>query len=80
MKLVIFISLLLVFPLCSSGFEKDDEVTQVSQHLLDKVVDNLMDYGYLLPPPPRSPRPPHASPTDPPPPPPPHPPKNDILQ
>ena len=45
-----------------------------------QVVDNLMDYGYLLPPPPRSPRPPHASPTDPPPPPPPHPPKNDILQ
>ncbi|XP_018479777.2 uncharacterized protein LOC108850799 [Raphanus sativus] len=81
MKLVIFISLLLVFPLCSSGFEKDDEVTQVSQHSSDKVaysVERTIDYpGPFDPTPIITPIVPF---TDPPPPPPPRPTKNDILQ
>ncbi|KAL0713922.1 hypothetical protein Bca4012_020900 [Brassica carinata] len=79
MKLLVFILLLLVSPLCSSGFEKDNGVTQVSQHS-DKMtynVGNLMDdYGDFNPTPRIGPLPPPHHPE-----PPPTPSiKNDILQ
>ncbi|KAL0681355.1 hypothetical protein Bca4012_048202 [Brassica carinata] len=78
MKLLIFISLLLVFPLFSSGFEKDDEVIQVSQHSSDKAtfnVERMIDYPGPFNPTPIIVRPPHAPLTDPPP----RPTKTDIL-
>ncbi|KAL1203292.1 hypothetical protein V5N11_031886 [Cardamine amara subsp. amara] len=46
MKLMVFISFLLLFPLCSSGFE-GHEVTHIDQFSSDKVeesIEKLMDY------------------------------------
>ncbi|KAG5392942.1 hypothetical protein IGI04_022905, partial [Brassica rapa subsp. trilocularis] len=61
-------------------FEKDDEVTQVSQHSSDKAtfsVERMIDYPGPFNPTPIIVRPPHGPLTDPPPPPPPRPTKTD---